>query len=200
MMRYDKIKELLLKYSYLGIEKTEHTEATLIGRSPRIHVYDHPWINTIFTPVGMKEIDEIEEGIGRMIPAVFVNFLTKFSNGLRIFGGTLTLYGYRYNYIREIDWILGQPFEIIPLNTYERPKNATPDMFFIGSYIYDGSKIYLTPDGIVHYCQRYDATSLLTWPSLPEMLISEIERIYSLYDEQGVQIDDTVPTTPLNLE
>lgn len=55
------------------------------------------------------------------------------------------LYGYRLNYIRDVNaaW---QPYSLIEPNKFERPRNSTEDMFFIGGYDWDGSLLYMTPD------------------------------------------------------
>lgn len=112
-------------------------------------------------------------------------------------GDTLCLYGYRYNYIRDMDHVW-QPYSIIEVNKYkyERPLNASEDMFFIGGYEWDGSHLYMTPDQRVHFCRRDDSQSLIFWDSLHSMLVSEIERLYTLFDSNGLQIDDSKPTTP----
>ena len=70
-------------------------------------------------------------------------------------------------------------------------------MFISGSYDYDGSRLYMTHDNKVHYCKPNDATSLLTWPSLEEMLESEITRLYKLFDDKGVMYDESASTLPV---
>jgi hypothetical protein len=68
----------------------------------------------------------------------------------------------------------------------------------LGTYEYDGSKLYLnTLDDKIYYCDRYDATPLKSWDSLSAMLTSEIERIFGLFDADGHCIDEDVPTTPV---
>lgn len=194
MKDYSEIKDLLMKFSFLGLETSKETGATLIGKAP--HIGKCAWLNCIFPTIGEKEILEMEDEIGKKIPASYVDFLTNFSNGLFLLVETLRLNGYRYNYIRSLEYVW-QPYSLIDLNTYYVPKKSTKDMFFIGSYVWDGSKLYMTPDEKVHLCQRYDATSLYTWDSLSDMLISEIKRLYKLFDSKGVQIDENQPTIPV---
>lgn len=110
----------------------------------------------------------------------------------------MALFGLRSNYIRTIEMVW-QPFNIIEYNKFEVPQNATSEMLFIGGYGWDGSKLYITPDERVHYCARWDATSMKTWDSLTGMLIEEIERLYTLFNDYGIQIDPKKPTTPLTL-
>lgn len=71
---------------------------------------------------------------------------------------------------------------------------------FFASYDYDGSKLYLnTSDNKIYYCSPYDAMPLKSWDSLSDMITSEIERIFGLFDADGHCIDEDVPTTPVAL-
>lgn len=61
-----------------------------------------------------------------------------------------------------------------------------------------GSKLYIdNKSNRVYYCQRYDCTPLKSWNSLSEMIISETERLYSLFDINGKQIKEDEPTIPI---
>ena len=93
---------------------------------------------------------------------------------------------------------LGWDYSTELLNCAEKPRNATSDMFFIGGYSWDGSKLYIDKrNNSVHYCKRYDSTSLKSWDSLAEMIISEVKRLYSLFDLDGKQIDENKSTIPV---
>jgi hypothetical protein len=195
MENSDKIRKLLLKFSHLGIKRIETTGALLIGSAP--HVAEDAWLNHIFDPINEHDIIKLEKEINKKIPSSYVDFLMHFSNGLKILCDTLSLYGYRYNYIRTEEFIW-QPYSLIEPNKYGRPKNSTRDMLFFGFYDWGaGSYLYMTPDEKVHFCSRSDATSLFTWNSLSEMLISEIERLYKLFDSKGIAINEFQPTTPV---
>lgn len=193
MIRFDIVKKLLLKFSDLGIEKSCHTGATLIGKAP--HIAEEAWLNRIYTPITSDEIGKIESEIKKTIPASYAQFLTTDSNGLNVLGDTLCLFGYRYNYLRDIN-AAQQPYSIIDLNKFDKPRNSTDKMFFIGGYDWDGSLLYMTPDQKVHFCSRSNSQSLISWDSIYSMLVSEINRLYTLFDSRGVQIDETEPTTP----
>lgn len=197
MNQFEKVKELLLRFSNLGLEESDvwGGKLTLIGKAP--HVGSWARINIIYPVVTFEEIDKIEDAIDKTIPEPFVLFLTECSNGLNIMANTMCVYGYRYNYVRDYANVMSQPYSVIEANTYMKPRNSTDDMFFIGGYEWDGSLLYMTPDGRVHFCRRHDATSLQSWDSLDSMLISEIERLYTLFDCKGVQIDESQPTTPV---
>ena len=194
MKDYSEIKELILKFSFLGIEESKSTGALLIGRAP--HIAESAWLNRLYSPIDKNEIIKMEDGISKKIPTSYVDFLTNFSNGLNILGDTLCLFGYRSNYVRTVDFSW-QPYSLISFNKYDKPRNSTGEMLFIGSYYWDGSLLYMTTDEKVHFCNRDDSTSLFIWDSLSSMLISELKRIYNIFDSSGIQIDDTQATTPI---
>ncbi len=194
MKDYSEIKELILKFSFLGIEESKSTGALLIGRAP--HIAESAWLNRLYSPIDKNEIIKMEDGISKKIPTSYVDFLTNFSNGLNILGDTLCLFGYRSNYVRTVDFSW-QPYSLISFNKYDKSRNSTGEMLFIGSYDWDGSLLYMTTDEKVHFCNRDDSTSLFIWDSLSSMLISELKRIYNIFDSSGIQIDDTQATTPI---
>ena len=78
------------------------------------------------------------EELGCAIPEVYRDFLMNVSNGLNVMNCTLALHGCRTSYNRA-DFESRYPFNIEDVQKYERPKNATPEMFFFASYNYDGS-------------------------------------------------------------
>ena len=194
------IKENLLKlierYNHLGVEYVPETGATLIGRAP--YIGSQAWLNSMYETLSEYDVVAMEKSMGRKIPAQYREFLLNCSNGLNIMNTTLCLFGHRKITGRDIT-ASRQPFDLVTLNRYksERPQNATSDLFFIGGYDWDGSQIYLTDNGKVHFCSPNDCTSLKSWNSLDDFLKSEILRIYSLFDDNGVELDENVPTLPV---
>lgn len=195
-MTNNELRELLNRYKHLGTEYVSETKATLIGRA--LNIAPEAWLNSMYGCLSDCEIDIIEESISKKIPAQYRDFLMYCSNGLNLMGTTLCLFGYRYLIGRDMI-ACRQPFDLITLNKHksERPHNATTDMFFIGGYDWDGSQVYLTKDGKVHFCTHDDCSSLKEWDSLDIFLKSEIHRIYMLFDDKGVEFDETTPTTPM---
>ena len=141
MKDYSEIKELLLKFSFLGIENSKSTGAMLIGRAP--HIAENAWLNRLYSPIDKIEILKLEDGINKKIPASYVDFLTDFSNGLNILGDTLCLFGYRSNYMRTVDFSW-QPYSLVSLNKYDKPRNSTEDMLFIDKII--GCKVAISDE------------------------------------------------------
>jgi hypothetical protein len=86
-----------------------------------------------------------------------------------------------------------QPFALSTPNSYERPKNSKNSYFFIGFYSWgDGFEVYLDSNtNQVYCCNRHDATPLIEWESFEVMLTSEVERLISLHDENGIRKDET---------
>ncbi len=122
------------------------------------------------------------------------------SNGLNVFVGEFSLYGLRKDLGRTIE-ASRQPYSPDIANIYERPKNAEKSYFFIGGYKWDGSNLYIdTKTNLVHFCDRWDATSLYKWNSFEEMLVSEIKRLVKLFGENGKITDAKLYTTPVPRE
>ena len=196
MTNYEKIKEMIFKFSNLGLEISEATGAIKIGKAP--HVAPLAVINEMYPVITNEEVMYIEDKINLHIPESYRFFLTNFSNGLNIITDAFYLYGLRHNYVRSIE-MAWQPYNIIDYNKYEseKPEGLPDKALMIGGYSWDGSNLYMTPDEKVHFCGRYDGKSLKTWDSLEEMLLEEIPRLYSLVDEKAVKKDPSQPTTPV---
>ncbi|MDQ1161348.1 hypothetical protein QE422_001716 [Chryseobacterium sp. SORGH_AS 447] len=191
---YKEIRELIYKFQNLGIGNSSDG-AILIGKAP--HLGSDAWINEIFPTLENKEIESLEEQLNTEIPQEYKKFLNKFSNGLMVLTATLSLYGFRRELTRDPKVNSRQPFSPISANLYERPSNAKDSYFFIGSYQWDGSRLYIDKDtDIVHCCERYDAKSKVQWKSFEEMLVSELKRLYTFFDEKGREIDEDQSTLP----
>ncbi len=195
MENYNTVKSLLLKVSYLGMKNVSNSKALLIGHVPQIA--PDAWLNCIYEPISLKEIESIEESVGLKIPQSYKSFMLSFSNGLNILGDTISLFGYRFNYIRNSEEILWQPYDIIIPNLYERPKNATHNDFIIGGYEWDGSKLYINKDNEICYCKSEDITPLKKWNNLLGFLNNELLRLYKLIGDDGVLYDASIKTTPV---
>lgn len=183
-----------MRFSHLGVSHSKNG-ALLIGKAP--HIAEYAWLNVMYPCITEAEVCDLEKKLGCAIPEVYRNFLMNVSNGFDIMNCTLALHGCRTSYNRS-DLDSWYPFSLEDIQKYERPKNATLEMFFFASYNYDCSKLYLnTSDNKIYYCDRYDATPLKSWDSLSAMLTSEIERIFGLFDADGRISNRMAPTTPV---
>ncbi|TCN59861.1 SMI1/KNR4 family protein [Flavobacterium circumlabens] len=190
------LKKDLYKFEDLGVQKSENG-AILIGKAP--HIAQLAWLNKIYPILSDKDIVLLGKELKREIPKDYKLFLTNFSNGLNIFVSTFSLYGLRKELGRSIE-ASRQPFSIFTPNLKEKPKNAKENYFFIGGYNWDGSKLYIdSVTNKVHYCAEWDATSLYKWNSFEEMIVSEVKRITSLFNEKGVVLNINKHTTPIEI-
>ena len=183
----------LNKYSHLGKEILPNGRI-LIGRAP--HIAPHAWLHSYGAGLTEEEIAELEYTLKIPIIPDFKVFL-KESNGLDLFVTTFIIYGMRRNNARDLEnsW---QPFNILTPNIPERPKNAKKTYLFIGAYKWDHSYLYIDSDSMkVHFCSRFDATSLKEWENFEVMLDEEVSRIISLFDKDGVRIDSKHSTLPI---
>jgi hypothetical protein len=194
MNYFEEVKNEIFKYRNLGEEKAENG-TLLIGRAP--HIARLAWLHSIYPTLNEQDIAALKNEVQTDIPDTYKQFLKNCSNGLTLFVRQFSLYGLRKQSGRGIE-ASRQPFSPVTANIDERPKNTKDSFFFIGGYSWDGSKIYIDKTtSKVHYCDRWDATSLFEWPSFEEMLVSEVRRICGLFDEKGVIKDPDKYTTPI---
>lgn len=154
------------------------------------------WLIKIYAKLHSDEILNLVDKIN--IPDVYRNFLTMCCNGLDLFLGTLSLFGYRENMNRNPEDIIQQPFSILTVNLKERPKNSKEEYFFFGSYNWDGSYVYINKnDNCVYLCQRNDATPTYKWDSFSIFLTTEINRICSLMKDEGSELKPDNSTLPI---
>ncbi len=185
---------LIYRFKHLG---TEHSsdEAILIGKAP--HIGTMAWLNILYPVIDIKELDFLSNELKTGVPQEYADFLLSFSNGLNILSSTFSLYGLRRQINRDAKANVRQPYSIITPNVFERPNNAKDSYFFIGGYNWDGSHLYIDKEtNFVHCCERWDAKSKLQWSSFGEMLLSELNRLYKLFDEDGKELDEDKKTIP----
>ena len=197
MNYFEEVKKELFKYKNLG-EEISQNGTLLIGRAP--HVAELAWLHEIYPVLNDADIVNLEVELNTKIPEDYKFFLQHYSNGLGVFVSKFSLYGLRKELGRSIE-ASRQPFSPVISNIDERAENAKPSYFFIGTYSWDRSKLYIDAEtGIVHYCDRWDATSLYQWNSFSQMLLSEIKRLTNLFDENGIIINKDLHTTPVEIK
>lgn len=190
--RYMQIRKLLYKFKNFGVYNNKEEGTIFIGSVPSIATY--AWLNILYSPVKVKEIEEMEKRLKRTIPSIYKEYLTQFSNGLNILCDTLCLYGIR-NSVNSSDG--RKPYDIEIPNLFEKPKNSTDKMFFIGWYDWDNSQLYIDENNRICYCSKDDAMPLKKWNSIESMLIDEITRLYTLVDDNGIFFDYSIKTIPI---
>jgi len=197
MNYFKEVEKELFKFKNLG-EEISQNGTLLIGKA--LHIAPLAWLHAIYRTLNDEDIIQIETELNTVLPSTFKFFLQNYSNGLGIFVSKFYLYGLRKQLGRSIE-ASRQPFSLDIPNVDERPANAKPNHFFIGGYKWDGSKLYIDKNtNKVHYCDRWDVTSLYQWKSFEEMIVSEVKRICNLFDENGIIKDPDLYTTPVKRE
>lgn len=193
MIKLKEIYNELKRFSHLG-EKITENKSHLIANPYKNKPYF--WLIALFSPITDDELLKLKEEL--FIPDEYAIFLTKCCNGLDLFLGTLSVFGYRKNMSRIPSEAIQQPFSIITTNVKERPRNSMNEYFFFGSYNWDGSLVYInTIDNHVYLCKRDDATPLYKWNTFETFLESEVKRICSLFNENGEEKVPDSSTLPI---
>lgn len=176
--------------SFGKITLSDGTE--LLGELPRVGA--SAYLHVIFSALDVKDLEGLEAKLHRPVPAPLAKFLLR-HNGLIAYQGALAISGYRRDFSRDPS--KRQPFDILEGNTYSRVPGACAGDFFIGSYNWDGSLLYLRDDSIkVFRRSKRDPAVLNIWPSLDQMLNEEVLRISLLFDEFGHEKSEDMPTSP----
>lgn len=192
-MKYlEKVFNILFNYKDLG-DKILENKTHLIGKAP--HIAPEAWLHCIYPPLKTEEIDFLQKEISKPIPKEYDLFLQR-TNGLNIFNTTLSLFGVRKNYKRDLNNVW-QPFDIVAPNTIEAPPKADSNIFIIGGYDWDGSYLFIkSNDNSVHLCKKENLKSLYSWNSFSHMLESEVKRLTTLFDKKGKEINPDESTLP----
>lgn len=183
--------DMLYKFEGLGIERMENG-TVLIGKAP--HIAPLAWLHSIFSGLNEEQIKMLETQLKRRIPNDYIKFL-RISNGIGVFNTTFNLYGLRSNYQRGIE-ASRQPFDILTKNTVERFRYIPSALFCIGSYDWDGSKLYMNEqtNRITLLDGDEEKHVLYEWENFEVMFESEIERLITLFDKNGVALDKDAST------
>ena len=180
------------RFAPLG--RTQAEGAQLIGPAP--HLGELAWLHELYTPLTPAALSQQAQQLGLPMPAHLLPFYAA-CNGFKYFGDTLSLDGFRRTTGRGLAAV-HQPYALLTPNVDERLADADEDLFFIGGYDWDGSLLYTRPgDACICLCSPDSSQALHSWPDMASFIASEAERIASLFDAQGVQIDPDASTLPI---
>ena len=188
---FEELRKIVYHYDHLGVRK-EPNGTILIGPAP--HIAKYAWLNELYPVITEKEIIEMEKIIGIKIPEDYVHFLREFSNGLTILTEEFSLYGCSGN--RRTTESIWLPFDLVLYNTRYKPQKATSEMLIIGRFGWDNHKIAMLPDNSLLYADQYFENIKPINISFMDLLLLEIPRLYSMFDEKGVRLDNNKPTSP----
>lgn len=181
-MNFNEIQSRIEKSKAFGFLQVENG-AELYGHIP--HVAPQAWFHTKHRALSDQDISLLEAELKRKIPNDFKEFL-KWSNGLKLFGLSLSIYGHRNNYDRS-PAAARQPFSIRTPNIDERPIGADPHYFFVGGYKEDGSALVIDDRNgkVFRLPERSGAPILNEWRDFETFLSSESSRLAQLFDSSG---------------
>jgi hypothetical protein len=156
------------------------------------------FLHVIFPPITGEQIKKIEKKMGEL-PASLRSFLEQ-SNGLDCFISNFALEGFRANYKRDVESILGQPYDILTSNVDQRPIYVGEHIVFFGSYRLDGSLLGISRDTeFVYRIKPETGKALNRWKSIDALIRSELPRLGEIYEKHGndmVDIFKNIKTTP----
>lgn len=163
--------------------KQELNGAKLFGHVP--HIAPLAWFHILYPALSEDELRQLEKEIQRPIPDAYAWWLWR-TNGVTLFSGTLDFYGLVRVRSRRPE--NRQPFELwIEGEVQRRILKLSPAMFvFGGSGKGSGWRVYLdSTKGTVHRCNRSNPTPVQSWSSIADLLITELPRIESMFDDHG---------------
>lgn len=161
-----------------------------------IHIAPEAWLHYIYIGLSDIEVLDIENKLGKSLPKLLKEFL-KISNGINIFSDSISIWGRRTSYDRVGEEIY-QPYDIVALNE-ELEDEISSKWLAFGSYSWDGSIMYYDVtkgDEKVFICERDSTKKIKEWDNIAVWFNEEINRLSKMYDEDGIEKDEDLPTIP----
>jgi hypothetical protein len=130
-------------------------------------------------------VNLLEDEIGVSFRESFREFL-ELTNGLNVFSDSLAIFGRRTSYDRTTGE--REPYNIVSINLYDRPKGLRADVLLIGSYSSgNGFLLYIDPRSRrIYQCRRSEGKPIKEWENFGQMLLGEVNRLDRLFDDRGV--------------
>lgn len=157
--------------------------AELFGHVP--HVAPLAWFHILYPGLSEDELNQLEKEIQRPVSDAYAWWLRR-TNGVFLFSGSLDFCGLVR--VRSRNSENRQPFELwLEGELQRRVLKLSPRMFvFGGSPEGNGWRFYLdTTSGTVHRCTRQDSAPVQSWSSIADLLITELPRLESMFDDHG---------------
>lgn len=189
---FNKMVSVFSEYEPLGCKKMKNG-AVLYGKVP--HFGECAFLHATYPPCPKEGVQTIESMVQAKLPTVFKQFLG-LSNGLEVFFGTLSIYGWRYDFKRTEEAVQSQPYSIITPNTEERPSWLGNKHWIVGSYNWDGSPVCIEEDNRIRVREPETGELLCEWHTFNDFLKSEAVRLRGFFDADGKEIDEDANTVP----
>jgi hypothetical protein len=182
------------EWDHLG-NKANADGSLLVAHTPRD--YAQAYLHSFFAPVP----ESAWQTYGLPLPGQLQQLYQE-CNGLSIFAGSISLYGIRAHYERDLSAQF-QPFDLAThhsecIHSFHRGSPTDSDgAIFFGGYVEDGSHVFTTSNAPqVHRVLRRSSRIVNSWPDLATFLATEYDRIDHLFTRAGYLNDEDTPTTP----
>ncbi len=155
------------------------------------------YLHSLFAPLAISEIGELDDSLGGVIPKSYQDFL-QHMNGAIFFGGALSFFGAKSPLNKGLDHATQQPFDILPANSQELFRTILPGHCIVGGYNWDSSRVVMPTHGeSVFRCDNTLYEVMNSWPNFQSFIFAEYNRLLALFDEVGLPLDESEPTTPV---
>jgi len=188
---FDSLILIADSYKRLG-SKSFKNGATAIGIAP--FKGESAYLHNVFPVCTTSEIDSVEKKLGFQIPRDFRGFLLKKMNGIDLFSGTLSIFGFKSS--RRSDDC--QPYDILLPNTLERPDWLGKGNLIVGSYSWNGSLVVMSSQEGVTLHEAENGKSICKWTSLDRFFESESRRLLHFFSLEGRKLIADANTEPPN--
>lgn len=175
-------------------DRTLSNGTKLICRVP--HIASEAWFHELYVGLERHVLEDYESKFPFRYPEPFRGFL-EIHNGLNAFSDSLRVFGYRFSYDRVGDKAI-QPYDLMSANS-PRPPHVPDSWLFFGGYRWDGSRVFFDmadKSERIYRVKKGETNILNGWESFEMWFSSEVMRLSTLYDQNGVKYDSHQPTVP----
>jgi hypothetical protein len=141
------------------------------------------WLHHIMAPCPEEAIERLAPTTGRQPPAVVIEFL-RMANGIRLFNGSISVFGVRGDFSRKPETAHVLPFDIA-FHTRDWSHLFGSDDFLVGSIGDADPCVWKSPNGEIHRLSREGGEVLERWPSFHDWLVPEADRFASMHEPTG---------------
>jgi hypothetical protein len=187
MESYRLLRNVINSWIHLGCR--QYANGTLrIGHVP--HIAPEGYLHRLLPSISSESLDLLQDEINSDLPLSVCRFLL-IHNGIGLYR-CINIYGRRTNFKRsDIDAMMEQPYDMVPLNTVERPDNAPEALVFIGSIGDENQPVAVWPDGKVCLWNiGQEKVEPTPYHSLFDFLLGEALKAEKLFDSRGRRVDN----------
>lgn len=156
--------------------------ARLVCPLPWIH--QNAWLHRVMPPCSEDGIATLAPSTITQPPEELAEFL-RCANGLSLFNGSLTVYGVRGDFSRNMETALVLPYDLAD-HHIAWSRHFSRDDFLIGTIGPDADPcVWRAADGRIDRITQQDGNVLEFWPSFHDWLMTEAERYAACHGGDG---------------